>query len=50
METELHELKDLVAQLRVDNERLRHEQVEAVPGPSTAPSVPLLHAALSTSL
>ncbi len=47
MEAELQELRDLVAQLRADNDRLRQEQVAAVPGPSTAPSVPLPPAASS---
>lgn len=37
MKEELQELRDLVAQLRADNERLRQEQDVAVPGPSTAP-------------
>lgn len=40
MEGELQELRELVAQLKADNERLRQEQAAAVPGPSTAPSVP----------
>lgn len=39
MEAELQELREVVAQLRADNERLRQEQVAAVPGPSTAPPV-----------
>lgn len=38
MEGELQELRDLVAQLRADNERLRQEQAAAVPGPSAVPS------------
>lgn len=38
MEEELQELRDLVAQLRADNERLWQEQAAAVPGPSTVPS------------
>lgn len=38
MEGELQELRDLVAQLRADNERLWQEQAAAVPGPSTVPS------------
>ena len=38
MEGDLQELRDLVAQLRADNEKLRQEQAAAVPGPSTAPS------------
>lgn len=33
----MQELRDLVAQLRADNERLRQEQAAAVPGPSSAP-------------
>lgn len=37
MEAEMQELRYLVAQLRADNERLRQEQVAAVPGPSTVP-------------
>lgn len=42
MEGELHELRELVAQLRVDNERLRQGQAAAVPGPSDQPFDPLL--------
>lgn len=38
MEAELQDLRDLVAQLKADNERMRQEQAVAVPGPSTAPS------------
>lgn len=38
MEGELQDLRDLVAQLRVDNERLRQEQAAAVPGSSAMPS------------
>lgn len=37
MEGELQELRDLVEQLRADNERLRLERAAAVPGPSSAP-------------
>lgn len=38
MDDELHELRELVAQLRADNERLRQEQVPTTqPGPSSAP-------------
>lgn len=40
MEAELQELRDLVAQLRVNNEWLREEQVAAIPGPTMAPLVP----------
>lgn len=45
MEEELRELRDLVAQLRADNEKLRQEQNHAVPsspiaGPSREFSVP----------
>lgn len=47
MDAELQELRDLVAQLRADNQRLRQEQVTAIPGPSTAPSVSLVAAASS---
>lgn len=47
MEVELQELRDLVAQLRVDNERLRQEQVAAMPDPSTAPSTSYAPAASS---
>ncbi|XP_029941466.1 uncharacterized protein LOC115383427 [Salarias fasciatus] len=36
MEEELKELKELVLQLKADNERLRQEQAAARPGPSTA--------------
>lgn len=49
METELHELRDSVAPLRADNERLRQEQVATVRGPGTAPSIPLQPAAPSTT-
>ncbi|TWW73497.1 Retrovirus-related Pol polyprotein from transposon 412 [Takifugu flavidus] len=38
MEVELQELRELVAQLRVDNERLRQGQAAAVLGPSDQPS------------
>lgn len=38
MEADLQELRDLVAQLKADNERLQQEQAAAVPGPSTVPS------------
>lgn len=41
MAEELQELRDLVAQLRADNERLRQDQAAATPGPSTMPSAPL---------
>lgn len=37
MEGELQELRDLIVQLRAENERLRQEQAAAVPGPSTGP-------------
>lgn len=40
MESELQELRDLVAQLRADNDRLRQEQSAAAPGPSSAASLP----------
>ncbi|KAM7406700.1 hypothetical protein PAMP_001057 [Pampus punctatissimus] len=49
MEAEMQELRDLVAQLQADNERLRQEQVAVVPGPSTAPSVSLPPTASSTA-
>ncbi|KAL1258891.1 hypothetical protein QQF64_009468 [Cirrhinus molitorella] len=55
MEDELHELRDLVAQLKADNERLRQEQVPvAQPGPSniSLPVVvdpPLIEAGASTA-
>lgn len=39
LEGELQELRDLVAQLRVDNETLWQEQAVAVPGPSTVQSI-----------
>lgn len=39
MEGELQELRDLVAQLRADNEKLRQEQTAAVPGLSAMPSI-----------
>nr|XP_046232119.1 uncharacterized protein LOC124052199 [Scatophagus argus]XP_046232120.1 uncharacterized protein LOC124052199 [Scatophagus argus] len=48
METELQELRDLVAQLRTDNERLRQEQVAAVPGSSIASSAPVPSTVSST--
>ncbi len=39
MEEELRELRDLVAQLRADNEKLRQEQNHAVPSsPIAGPS------------
>lgn len=38
MEVELQELRELVMQLKADNERLRQEQAASVPGPSTVPS------------
>lgn len=38
MEEELQQLKELVLQLKADNERLRREQAAAVPGSSAAPS------------
>ncbi|KAL1277559.1 hypothetical protein QQF64_024232 [Cirrhinus molitorella] len=38
MEEELRELKELVAQLKADNERLRQECTLALPGPSAAAS------------
>lgn len=37
MEEELQELRDVVAQLKADNERLWQEQAAAVPGPSAVP-------------
>lgn len=37
MEGELQELRDAIAQLRAENERLRQEQAVAAPGPSAAP-------------
>ena len=49
MEAELQELRDLVAQLRADNEGLRLEQVAVMPGPSTAPPVLLAPAASSSA-
>lgn len=36
----MQELRDLVAQLRAENERLQREQAAAVPGPSAAPPIP----------
>lgn len=36
MGEELQELRELVAQLRADNERLRQEQNVNAPGPSSA--------------
>lgn len=40
MEGELQELRDLVAQLRAENDRLQLEQAAAVPGPSAARLTP----------
>lgn len=40
MEGELQELRDLVAQLRAENDRLQQEQAAPVPGPSAAPAIP----------
>lgn len=40
MDGELQELRDLVAQLRVENEMLQREQAAAGPGTSGAPSIP----------
>lgn len=37
MDEELQELRELVAQLKANNERLRREQPAPLPGPSTAP-------------
>ena len=42
-------LREVVAQLRADDERLRQEQVAAVPGPSTAPPVSLTPASSTAS-
>ncbi len=38
MEEELRELRELIAQLKADNERLRQERALALPGPSVASS------------
>ena len=38
MEEELQELRDLVAQLKADNERLCQEQAPVIPAPSVTPS------------
>ena len=38
MEEELQELRDLVAQLKADNEKLRQEQAPVGPPPSATPS------------
>ncbi|KAK0141480.1 hypothetical protein N1851_021419 [Merluccius polli] len=38
MEGELQEMREVIAQLRADNERLQQEQAAAVPGPGTVPS------------
>ncbi|KAK0150770.1 hypothetical protein N1851_008113 [Merluccius polli] len=38
MDVELQELRELVAQLKADNEKLRQEQAAAVPGPSSEAS------------
>lgn len=40
MEGELQELRDLVAQLRAENDRLQREQTAAVPGTSGSPTIP----------
>ncbi|XP_026101952.1 uncharacterized protein LOC113073279 [Carassius auratus] len=39
MEEELQELREVVAQLRAENERLRQDHFLALPGPSDAPSI-----------
>lgn len=39
-EEEIQEMRDLIAQLKADNERLRQEQSRSAPGTSTAPSTP----------
>lgn len=39
MEEELRELREMVTQLRADNERLLQEQSSAHPGPSGQPSI-----------
>ncbi|XP_058482270.1 uncharacterized protein LOC131457315 [Solea solea] len=52
MEGELQELRDLVAQLRAENDRLQQEQAAPVPGPSAAPAIPaepLLRSSTSTA-
>lgn len=41
MEGELQELRELVAELRAENEGLWQDQASAVPGPSTAPFIPV---------
>lgn len=41
MEGELQEMRDMVAQLRAENDRLQREQAAAVPGPSAAPPTPI---------
>lgn len=42
MDEELQELRDLVAQLKVDNERLRQQQALAVQDPNVIPVLPNL--------
>lgn len=49
MEGELQELRELVAQLRTDNERLRQEQAAAVPGSSSAPLAPTVPSTASST-
>lgn len=49
MAEELQELRDLVAQLRADNERLRQDQAAATPGPSTMPFAPVPPFAIPTA-
>lgn len=42
MEVELQELRDLVAQLMGENERLRQEQAVVKRGPGVGPSIPVV--------
>ncbi|XP_062416593.1 uncharacterized protein LOC134121324 [Pungitius pungitius] len=51
MGEELQELRDLVAQLRADNERMRQEQNVNTPGPSSAaPTIPTVNAPVTERL
>lgn len=45
MAEDLQELRDLIAQLTADNERLRQEQAPTLPGPSAPPPTPVPPAA-----
>lgn len=42
MEGDLQELRDLIVQLRLENEKLRQEHAVTVSEPSDAPSIPAM--------